>query len=85
MARLLHGSRKKVRPETQKERFLELSGGSSGLPLTRTMSGFISAETTISENEAGQSTFHLWEKWEHMSDFEKKFTWLTQIDRWNPT
>ena len=34
------------------------------------MPGFISAETAISEDEAGDSTFHLWEKWGNISDFE---------------
>ena len=53
-----------------KEKFLELCRGKVGLPLTRSMPGFISAETAISEDKSGQSTFHLWEKWENMSDFE---------------
>ena len=49
---------------------LELCRGPTGLPLTKSMPGFISAETAISEDEVGDSTFHLWEKWQNMSDFE---------------
>ena len=52
------------------EEFLDLIRSPLGLPLTKSMTGFISAETAMSTDEAGQSTFHLWEKWKNMTDFE---------------
>ena len=52
------------------EEFLDLIRSPLGLPLTKAMTGFISAETAMSTDETGQSTFHLWEKWKNMADFE---------------
>ena len=40
-----------------------------GFALTRTMPGFISAETAIMTDENGQASFLLWEKWEKQEDF----------------
>ena len=41
----------------------------AGLALTKTMPGFISAETAIMTDENGQTSFLIWEKWERQEDF----------------
>ena len=41
----------------------------AGLALTKTMPGFISAETAIMTEENGQTSFLIWEKWERQEDF----------------
>ena len=53
-----------------KDEFLDLINSPQRFPITKSKPGFISAETGISKDESGQSTFHLWEKWEKMEDFE---------------
>ena len=53
-----------------KDEFLDLVNSPEGFPITKSKPGFISAETAISTDESGQNTFHLWEKWEKMGDFE---------------
>ena len=41
----------------------------AGLALTKTMPGFISAETAIMTEENGQTSFLIWEKWQRQEDF----------------
>ena len=53
-----------------KDDFLDLINSPEGFSITKSKSGFISAETAMSADESGQHTFHLWEKWEKMEDFQ---------------
>ena len=42
-----------------KDEFLDLVNSPEGFPITKSKSGFISAETAMSTDESGQHTFHL--------------------------
>ena len=43
----------------------------NGLPYTKSMQGFISAEFGWTKDDEGNSVWNLWEKWETKEDFEK--------------
>ena len=54
----------------KEQKFLQFVNGPKGFAITKAKLGFISAEVGLSKDDAGQTTFHLWEKWERMEDFE---------------
>ena len=55
----------------KKGELLDLISSPEGFPITKSKPGFISVETGISTDESGRITFHLWEKWEKMENFER--------------
>ena len=54
----------------KEQKFLQFVNGPKGFAITKAKPGFISAEVGLSKDDAGQTKFHLWEKWEKMEDFE---------------
>ena len=54
----------------KKEIWISLLNSNIGLPYTKTMEGFISAEHGISRNEDNDLIWYLWEKWRTKEDYE---------------
>ena len=50
--------------------FEELCNSTEGFAITKKQKGFVSAEWMVSTSKIGKASFHLWEKWEAVQDFE---------------
>ena len=54
----------------KKDTWASLLKSELGLPYTKTMNGFISAEHGFSESDVGTVVWHLWEKWRYKEDYK---------------
>ena len=56
--------------QDKKEIWISLLNSKIGLPYTKTMDGFISAEHGISKDKDNDLIWHLWEKWHPKEDYQ---------------
>ena len=56
--------------QDKKEIWISLLNSKIGLPYTKTMDGFISAEHGISKDKDNNLIWHLWEKWHTKEDYQ---------------
>ena len=54
----------------KKDEFVDLLKSPEGFPTTKSKPGLITLESGVSTDDSGQSTVHIWCKWEKMEDFE---------------
>ena len=57
--------------QDKKEIWISLLNSKIGLPYTKTMDGFISAEHGISKDKDNNLIWHLWEKWQTKEDYNQ--------------
>ena len=66
---VLYLSKIKIKKD-KKDELVDLLKSPEGFPTTKSKPGLISLESGVSTDDSGQSTVHIWCKWEKMEDFE---------------
>ena len=66
---VLYISKIKIKKD-KKDELVDLLKSPEGFPTTKSKPGLISLESGVSTDDSGQSTVHIWCKWEKREDFE---------------
>ena len=66
---VLYLSKIKIKKD-KKDELVDLLKSPEGFPTTKSKPGLISLESGVSTDDSGQSTVHIWCKWEKREDFE---------------
>ena len=66
---VLYISKIKIKKD-KKDEFLDLLKSPKGFAIAKSKPGLISLESGVSTDDSGQSTVHIWCKWEKREDYE---------------
>ena len=66
---VLYLSKIKIKKD-KKDELVDLLKSPKGFALTKSKPGLITLESGVSKDDSGQSTVHIWCKWEKMEDYE---------------
>ena len=66
---VLYLSEMKIKKD-KKDELVDLLKSPEGFPTTKSKPGLITLESGVSTDDSGQSTVHIWCKWEKREDYE---------------